>query len=86
MRRLHAPTRTHSLVSSSHLYSTRHLWPALCSLVSTCRYNCELIDSYRGFGGVRLEDVVAVAEEGPDCLSCDTPRTTAAIEAAFVGL
>jgi Xaa-Pro dipeptidase len=49
-------------------------------------YNCDMIDSYRGFGGVRLEDVVAVTPDEPDCLSCDTPRTTAAIEAAFVSL
>ena len=49
-------------------------------------YNCELMDSYRGFGGVRLEDVVAVGDDGPDCMSCDTPRTPEEIEKAFAEL
>lgn len=49
-------------------------------------YDCDLIDEYRGFGGVRLEDVVAVTDGEPDCLSCNLPRTTSNIEEAFAAL
>jgi Xaa-Pro dipeptidase len=46
-------------------------------------YNEEVIDRFRGFGGVRIEDVIAVTADGNECLSCSTPKETEEIEAIF---
>lgn len=76
----------HVMTVEPGIYFIDELLDEACAGADAVWYDCELIDSYRGFGGVRLEDVVAVTEDEPDCLSCDTPRTTDAIEAAFVSL
>jgi len=44
-------------------------------------YNADMIARFRGFGGVRIEDVIAVTADGNECLSCTTPRETEEIEA-----
>ncbi|KAK0400183.1 hypothetical protein QR680_003393 [Steinernema hermaphroditum] len=41
----------------------------------------EKVDEYRGFGGVRIEDVICIWEEGNENLSKDVPRTVEEIEA-----
>lgn len=40
----------------------------------------EVIDQYRGFGGVRIEDDIAVTDDGMELLTC-VPRTVEEIEA-----
>lgn len=40
----------------------------------------ELVDQYRGFGGVRIEDDIAITEDGMELLTC-VPRTVEEIEA-----
>lgn len=47
------------------------------------RFMCrEVIDQYRGFGGVRIEDDIAVTEDGMECLTV-VPRTVEEIEAVM---
>ncbi|WAR13342.1 PEPD-like protein [Mya arenaria] len=44
------------------------------------RFMCrEVVDTYRGFGGVRIEDDIAVTEDGMECLTV-VPRTVEEIE------
>lgn len=76
----------HVMTVEPGIYFIDELLDEACAGADAHWYNCSLMDSYRGFGGVRLEDVVVVTEDEPDCLSCDTPRTTEAIEAAFAAM
>jgi len=46
--------------------------------------NKEVLDRFRGFGGVRIEDVVAVTEEGADNFTT-CPRTVTEIESVLSG-
>ncbi|KAK3086899.1 hypothetical protein FSP39_025174 [Pinctada imbricata] len=52
---------------------------ALKNPEQACFLNRELIDQYRGFGGVRIEDDIAVTEDGMELLTC-VPRTVEEIE------
>ena len=47
--------------------------------------NWEKIQEYKEVGGIRLEDVIAVTEDGYECLS-EVPRTTEEIEQCMAGL
>lgn len=76
----------HVMTVEPGVYFIDELLDEACNGDDSKWYDCDLINEYRGFGGVRLEDVVAVADSGPYCLSCALPRTTAGIEAAFVAL
>ncbi|ESO90952.1 hypothetical protein LOTGIDRAFT_217473 [Lottia gigantea] len=44
--------------------------------------NRDLINQYRGFGGVRIEDDIAITADGMEMLTC-VPRTVEEIEAAM---
>mmetsp|Transcript_4794 Transcript_4794/g.7294 ORF Transcript_4794/g.7294 Transcript_4794/m.7294 type:complete len:538 (-) Transcript_4794:151-1764(-) len=68
------------------VYFIDELMDEACNGPDAYWYNCELIYSYSGFGGVRIEDVVAIGSDGTaDCLSCSIPRTTQDIEETFAG-
>ena len=73
----------HVMTVEPGVYFIEELLDDACSGSDAQWYDCELISEYRGFGGIRLEDVVAVTDGDPDCLSCELPRTTEDIEAAF---
>jgi Xaa-Pro aminopeptidase len=45
---------------------------------------CKL-EAWRGFGGIRIEDDVVIADAGVDILSCDLPRGRSEVEAAVGG-
>ena len=42
--------------------------------------NWELVDSLRGFGGIRIEDDILVTESGSEVLTAGIPKSIAAIE------
>jgi hypothetical protein len=65
------------------VYFVDHILDAAIEGPNSRCYNAEMIDRFRGFGGARIEDVIAVTATGNECLSCSTPRETAEIEAVF---
>ncbi|CAE7450926.1 PEPD, partial [Symbiodinium microadriaticum] len=76
----------HVMTVEPGVYFIGQLLDEACAGSDAKWYNCDLMDQYREFGGVRLEDVVAVTDNEPDCMSCSLPRTTEAIEKAFAQL
>uniref|UniRef100_A0A8W8KIA3 Peptidase M24 domain-containing protein n=1 Tax=Magallana gigas TaxID=29159 RepID=A0A8W8KIA3_MAGGI len=63
------------------LRSARELLDAALRYPQQSQFTCrEVIDQYRGFGGVRIEDDVAVTDDGMELLTC-VPRTVEEIEA-----
>jgi Xaa-Pro aminopeptidase len=47
--------------------------------------NYDLVDTYRDFGGVRIEDDVLVTADGHRVLGKHIPKTVAEIEALMIG-
>ncbi|XP_020653507.3 xaa-Pro dipeptidase [Pogona vitticeps] len=66
------------------IYFIDHLLDqALADPAQACFLNNEVLARFRGFGGVRIEDDIAVTATGMELLTC-VPRTTDEIE-AFMG-
>ncbi|KAF6288760.1 peptidase D [Rhinolophus ferrumequinum] len=67
------------------IYFIDHLLDeALADPARACFFNCEVLQSYRGFGGVRIEEDVVVTDSGMELLTC-VPRTVEEIEACMAG-
>ncbi len=47
--------------------------------------NYDKVDSYRGFGGIRIEDDVLITEQGNRVLGTPIPKTTAEVESTMKG-
>ncbi|XP_075903136.1 xaa-Pro dipeptidase [Nelusetta ayraudi] len=63
------------------IYFINHLLDqALANPAQSCFINNQVLARLRGFGGVRIEDNIAVTAEGMDLLTC-VPRTVEEIEA-----
>ncbi|KAJ8398549.1 hypothetical protein AAFF_G00420770 [Aldrovandia affinis] len=63
------------------IYFINHLLDqALASPAQSCFINNDVLARFRGFGGVRIEDDIAVTANGMELLTC-VPRTVAEIEA-----
>uniref|UniRef100_H3CBZ2 Xaa-Pro dipeptidase n=1 Tax=Tetraodon nigroviridis TaxID=99883 RepID=H3CBZ2_TETNG len=63
------------------LYFIQHLLDqALAEPAQSCFINRQVLDRFRAFGGVRIEDDVAVTADGVELLTC-VPRTVEEIEA-----
>uniref|UniRef100_A0A7N6BIR4 Xaa-Pro dipeptidase n=1 Tax=Anabas testudineus TaxID=64144 RepID=A0A7N6BIR4_ANATE len=63
------------------IYFINHLLDqALANPAQSCFINNEVLARFRGFGGVRIEDDIAVTADGVELLTC-VPRTVEEIEA-----
>uniref|UniRef100_A0A4W5KIJ9 Xaa-Pro dipeptidase n=1 Tax=Hucho hucho TaxID=62062 RepID=A0A4W5KIJ9_9TELE len=63
------------------IYFINHLLDqALANPAQSCFINNEVLTRFRGFGGVRIEDDIAVTASGMELLTC-VPRTVEEIEA-----
>ena len=67
------------------LYFIHHLMDELLSLPQFKEYvNGEVLNEYRGFGGVRLEDVVVITKDGCENYTI-CPRTVEEVESVMAG-
>uniref|UniRef100_A0A5G2QM19 Xaa-Pro dipeptidase n=1 Tax=Sus scrofa TaxID=9823 RepID=A0A5G2QM19_PIG len=67
------------------IYFIDHLLDeALADPARACFFNCEVLQRFRGFGGVRIEEDVVVTNSGMELLTC-VPRTVEEIEACMAG-
>ncbi|MED6278527.1 hypothetical protein CHARACLAT_024847 [Characodon lateralis] len=63
------------------IYFINHLLDkALADPAQSCFINNQVLARFRGFGGVRIEDDIAVTADGMELLTC-VPRTVEEIEA-----
>ncbi|KAM6980569.1 xaa-Pro dipeptidase [Aplochiton taeniatus] len=63
------------------IYFINHLLDqALANPAQSCYINSQVLARFRGFGGVRIEDDIAVTADGVELLTC-VPRTVEEIEA-----
>lgn len=63
------------------IYFINHLLDqALANPAQSCFFNSQVLARFRGFGGVRIEDDIAVTASGVELLTC-VPRTVEEIEA-----
>ncbi|XP_011850665.1 PREDICTED: xaa-Pro dipeptidase-like [Mandrillus leucophaeus] len=67
------------------IYFIDHLLDeALVDPARACFFNREVLQRFRGFGGVRIEEDVVVTDSGMELLTC-VPRTVEEIEACMAG-
>lgn len=67
------------------IYFIDHLLDeALADQAQACFFNREVLQRFRGFGGVRIEEDVVVTDSGVELLTC-VPRTVEEIEACMAG-
>lgn len=67
------------------IYFIDHLLDeALADPARSCFFNRDVLQHYRGFGGVRIEEDVVVTDSGTELLTC-VPRTVEEIEACMAG-
>uniref|UniRef100_A0A8D0VB70 Xaa-Pro dipeptidase n=1 Tax=Sus scrofa TaxID=9823 RepID=A0A8D0VB70_PIG len=67
------------------IYFIDHLLDeALADPARACFFNREVLQRFRGFGGVRIEEDVVVTNSGMELLTC-VPRTVEEIEACMAG-
>uniref|UniRef100_A0A452UZ78 Xaa-Pro dipeptidase n=1 Tax=Ursus maritimus TaxID=29073 RepID=A0A452UZ78_URSMA len=70
---------------SPGIYFIDHLLDeALADPARACFFNREVLQRFRGFGGVRIEEDVVVTTSGMELLTC-VPRTVDEIEACMAG-
>lgn len=67
------------------IYFIDHLLDqALADPAQACFFNQEVLQRFRNFGGVRIEEDVVVTDNGMELLTC-VPRTVEEIEACMAG-
>lgn len=67
------------------IYFIDHLLDqALADPAQACFFNHEILQRFRNFGGVRIEEDVVVTNSGMELLTC-VPRTVEEIEACMAG-
>uniref|UniRef100_A0AC11E9Y0 Peptidase D n=1 Tax=Ovis aries TaxID=9940 RepID=A0AC11E9Y0_SHEEP len=67
------------------IYFIDHLLDeALADPARACFFNREVLQRFRGFGGVRIEEDVVVTDTGMELLTC-VPRTVEEVEACMAG-